>query len=45
MEWIIVYGVQCCQRYTPKPTNIAELKNGFIEQEFIDNALSFRNRL
>jgi len=42
----------CYQKYTPKPSNIAELKTALLSiwndlpQEFIDNAiLSFRKRL
>jgi len=42
-----------CQKYTPKPTNIAELKTALpsiwndLPQEFIDKAIltSFRKRL
>jgi len=44
--------MECYQKYTPKPSNIAELKTALLSiwndlpQEFIDKAiLSFRKRL
>jgi len=53
IHWIIMRGaLGRYQKYTPKPTNVAELKTALLSiwndlpQEFIDKAiLSFRKRL
>jgi len=52
MNWIIMCGCDTGTLYTPKPTNITELKTALLSiwndlpQEFTDKAiLSFRKRL